>query len=458
MTISSAASPTPARRSRLLHRNLREDPPAAVGGHGVWLVDAQGREVLDGSGGAAVSCLGHQHPRVLEALASQAKALAYAHTSFFTTEVAEALADDLVGHEPGGLASAYLVCGGSEAVETALKIARQYFLEIGQPRRTHIIARRQSYHGNTLGALAAGRHDGRREAFAPLLSNAFSHVSPAYAYRDQRASESERDFVARLAAELEAEFQRLGPDTVAAFIAEPIVGGTSGCVPAPEGYFPAVRGVCERHGALLILDEVMCGMGRTGTLHAWQQEGVVPDIQAIAKGLGGGYAPIGATLVSGKVVQAMRDGSGIVRHGHTYMAHPLGCAAALAVQQVIREENLLDRVGILGQLLEKRLVDRFGNHHHVGDVRGRGLFYGIEIVADRASKAPFDPALKMNARVKRAALERGLACYPGGGTIDGFKGDHVLLAPPYICTPREIELIVERLGDAVDAAVKDISH
>jgi adenosylmethionine-8-amino-7-oxononanoate aminotransferase len=458
MTISSAASPTPARRSRLLHRNLREDPPVAVGGHGVWLVDAQGREVLDGSGGAAVSCLGHQHPRVLEALASQAKELAYAHTSFFTTEVAEALADDLVGHEPGGLVSAYLVCGGSEAVETALKIARQYFLEIGQPKRTRIIARRQSYHGNTLGALAAGRHDGRREAFAPLLSNAFSHVSPAYAYREQRASESERDFVARLAAELEAEFQRLGPDNVAAFIAEPIVGGTSGCVPAPEGYFPAVRAVCDRHGALLILDEVMCGMGRTGTLHAWEQEGVVPDIQAIAKGLGGGYAPIGATLVSGEVTQAMREGSGILRHGHTYMAHPLGCAAALAVQQVIRDEGLLERVRSLGDLLEKRLVERFGNHHHVGDVRGRGLFYGIEIVADRASKAPFHPALKINARIKRAALERGLACYPGGGTIDGFKGDHVLLAPPYICSPREIEMIVERLGEAVDAAIKDVAH
>jgi adenosylmethionine-8-amino-7-oxononanoate aminotransferase len=458
MTISSAASPTPARRSRLLHRNLREDPPVAVGGRGVWLVDAQGREVLDGSGGAAVSCLGHQHPRVLAALASQAQKLAYAHTSFFTTEIAEALADELVGHEPGGLASAYLVCGGSEATETALKLARQYFLEIGQPQRTRIIARRQSYHGNTLGALAAGGHDGRRQPFAPLLSGAFSHVSPAYAYREQRAGESERDFVARLANELEAEFQRLGPDTVAAFIAEPVVGGTSGCVPAPDGYFPAIRAVCERHGALLILDEVMCGMGRTGTLHAWEQEGVVPDIQAIAKGLGGGYAPIGATLVSGKIARAMRDGSGIVRHGHTYMAHPLGCAAALAVLHVIRAECLLDRVRTLGEILEKRLVERFGNHHHVGDVRGRGLFYGIEIVADRASKAPFDPGLKMHARIKRAALELGLACYPGGGTVDGIKGDHVLLAPPYICTPQEIEMIVERLGEAVEAVVKDVTH
>jgi adenosylmethionine-8-amino-7-oxononanoate aminotransferase len=453
--MTTTAATAPPRRSRLLHRNLREDPPAAVGGHGVWLVDAQGREVLDGSGGAAVSCLGHQHPRVLAALADQANKLAYVHTSFFTTDVAEALADDLVGHEPGGLASAYLVCGGSEAVECALKMARQYFLEIGQPQRTRFIARRQSYHGNTLGALAAGGHGGRRKAFAPLLADAFSHVTPAFAYREQRPQESEADFVRRLAAELEAEFQRLGPDTVAAFIAEPIVGGTAGCVPAPEGYFPAVRAVCDRHGALLILDEVMCGMGRTGTRHAWEQEGVAPDIQTLAKGLGGGYAPIGATLASGKIAEAMRNGSGILLHGHTYMAHPLGCAAALAVQDVIREDGLLERVRTMGGLLEKRLVERFGNHHHVGDVRGRGLFYGIEIVADRSTKAPFDPALKMHARIKRAALARGLACYPGGGTADGVRGDHVLLAPPYIAEPRHIEMIVERLGEAVDAAIKE---
>jgi adenosylmethionine-8-amino-7-oxononanoate aminotransferase len=456
MTTSTAAATAPARRSRLLHRNLREDPPAAVGGHGVWLVDAEGREVLDGSGGAAVSCLGHRHPRVLAALAAQADKLAYVHSSFFTTDVAEALADDLVGHEPGGLARVYLVCGGSEAVECALKMARQYFLEIGQPQRTRFIARRQSYHGNTLGALAAGGHGGRRKAFAPLLADAFSHVTPAFAYREQRSQESEADFVCRLVAELEAEFQRLGPDRVAAFIAEPIVGGTAGCVPAPEGYFPAVRAVCDRHGALLILDEVMCGMGRTGTRHAWEQEGVAPDIQTVAKGLGGGYAPIGATLASGKIAEAMRNGSGILMHGHTYMAHPLGCAAALAVQDVISEDGLLDRVRAMGGLLEKRLVERFGNHHHVGDVRGRGLFYGVEIVVDRSTKAPFDPSLKMHARIKRAALARGLACYPAGGTADGVKGDHVLLAPPYIAEPRHIEMIVERLGEAVDAAIADV--
>jgi adenosylmethionine-8-amino-7-oxononanoate aminotransferase len=458
MSMSTAASSTPAPRSRVMHRNLREAPPIAVGGHGVWLVDAAGREILDGSGGAAVSCLGHQHPRVIEAIEHQAHKLAYAHTSFFSSEAAEALAEELVGHEPGGLSSVYFVTGGSEAIEAALKMARQYFLEIGQPRRTRFIARRQSYHGNTLGALAAGGNAWRREPYAPLLSDAFSHVTPAFAYREQRASETEESFVRRLVADLEAEFQRLGPDTVAAFIAEPVVGATAGCVPAPDGYFRAVRDVCDRHGALLILDEVMCGMGRTGTLHAWEQEGIAPDIQAVAKGLGGGYQPIGATLASAAIVDAIRDGSGAFQHGHTYMAHPMACAAALAVQRVIREDGLLDHVRIMGDLLEERLVERFGNHHHVGDIRGRGLFRGIEIVADRASKAPFDPALKLHARVKRAALARGLACYPAGGTVDGRQGDHVLLAPPYIAGPEHIDMIVDRLGAAVDAAINDIAY
>ena len=447
-----------SKKSRVLHRSLRETPPLAVGGHGVWLVDTDGREVLDGSGGAAVSCLGHQHPRVLEAMARQAGKLTYTHSGFFTSEPAEALADELVGHEPGGLGYAYIVSGGSEAIEAALKMARQYFLEIGQPQRSRFIARRQSYHGNTLGALAAGGNAWRREPYKPLLADAFSHVTAAFAYHEKRPDETDDGFVRRLIAELEAEFQRLGPDTVAAFVAEPVVGATAGCVPAPEGYFRAVREVCDRHGALLILDEVMCGMGRTGTLHAWEQEGIAPDIQAIAKGLGGGYQPVGATLASSLVVDAIRDGSGAFQHGHTYLGHPMACAAALAVQQVIREDHLLDRVRQMGDLLEQRLTERFGNHHHVGDIRGRGLFRAIEIVSDRAGKAPFDPALKVHARVKRAALERGLACYPSGGTADGLRGDHVLLAPPYIVSAQEIDMIVDRLGAAVDAVIKDVSH
>jgi adenosylmethionine-8-amino-7-oxononanoate aminotransferase len=296
----------------------------------------------------------------------------------------------------------------------------------------------------------------RRAPYAPLLSHAFSHVSPAFAYREQHDDETEAAFTARLAAELEAAFQRLGPDNVAAFVAEPVVGATSGCVPAPPGYFRAVREICDRHGALLILDEVMCGMGRTGTLHAWEQEGVAPDIQAVAKGLGGGYQPIGAVLATGRIVDAIRDGSGAFQHGHTYLAHPVACAAALAVQQVIRDEGLLAQVQARGTWLEQRLTERLGNHRHVGDIRGRGLFWGIELVADRAAKTPFDPALKLHARVKAAALARGLGCYPGGGTIDGVRGDHILLAPPYIIRPDEIGIVADRLGEAIDAAIASL--
>jgi adenosylmethionine-8-amino-7-oxononanoate aminotransferase len=445
-------------KSRVLHRSLRETPPRAIGGEGVWLIGEDGRRILDASGGAAVSCLGHQHPRVLEAMSRQASKLAYAHTSFFSSEPAEALADMLVGHEPGGLGYAYLVSGGSEAIEAGIKLARQYFIEIGQPQRRHFIARRQSYHGNTLGALAAGGNAWRREPYAPLLSSAFSHVTPAFAYHEKRDSESEADFVARLAAELEAEFQRLGPDTVAAFIAEPVVGATAGCVPAPEGYFRAVREICDRHGALVLLDEVMCGMGRTGTRHAWEQEGIAPDIQAIAKGLGGGYQSIGAMLASTRIVDVIRDGSGAFQHGHTYLAHPLACAAALEVQRVIDDEQLLDRVKSLGAQLERRLTERFGNHRHVGDIRGRGLFQAIELVADRATRAPFDPALKLNQRIKAIAFEGGLGCYPAGGCMDGRSGDHVLLAPPYIATSEDIDMIVDRLGQAVDLALKSVGH
>lgn len=446
------------RTSRVLHRSLRETPPKAIGGEGVYLIAEGGKRVLDASGGAAVSCLGHQHPRVIGAMVKQASQLAYAHTAFFSSEPAEQLAETLVGHEPGGLAYAYFVSGGSEAIEASIKLARQYFIERGEPQRTHFIARRQSYHGNTLGALAAGGNAWRREPYAPLLSSAFSHVTPAFAYHEKRDEESDADFVTRLAAELEAEFQRLGPDTVAAFIAEPVVGATAGCVPAPDGYFRKVREICDRHGALLILDEVMCGMGRTGTMHAWEQEGIAPDIQAIAKGLGGGYQPIGAMLASNGIIDTIRAGSGAFQHGHTYLAHPLACAAALEVQHVIRDENLLERVKARGRQLEQRLTERFGNHRHVGDIRGRGLFWAIELVADRASRTPFDPALKLHQKIKATAFANGLGCYPGGGTVDGRRGDHVLLAPPYIATPDEIDLIVDKLGTAVDNVLRSVNQ
>lgn len=439
--------------SRLIHRSLRSDPPLALSGEGIYLHDSNGKTIIDGSGGAAVACLGHGHPRVLEAMRAQQEKLCYAHTALYSCESAEALADLILEGEPGGLTHLYLCSSGSEATEAALKMARQFHVEHGQPQRSRFIARRQSYHGNTLGALAASGNAMRRRLYMPVLSDAFSHVSPCYAWRDRRDDETEADYVARLAAELEAEFQRLGPQNVAAFVAEPVVGATLGCVTALPGYFKAVREVCDRHGALLILDEVMCGMGRTGTMHAWEQEGVTPDIQVVAKGLGGGYQPIGGILIAGHVVAALRDGSGAFMHGHTYQAHPVAAAAALAVQQAIRADRLLENVQAMGARLEQRLVERLGNHRHVGDIRGRGLFRAVEFVADRATKAPFDPALSLHERVKMAAYDRGLACYPMGGTIDGRLGNHVLLAPPYIVTPEQVDTIVDRFGDAVDAAI-----
>ena len=439
--------------SRLLHRTLFSDPILATGGSGMYIRVADGRDIIDGSGGAAVACLGHGNARVGAAIRAQLDRVAYVHTGLFTNQAAEELAETLLADQPGGLTHAYIVSSGSEGMEAAIKLSRQYFLEIGQPQRVHYIARQQSYHGNTLGALSAGGNMMRRAPYAPLLSPAFSHVSPAFAYRFQRDDESESQFTDRLVAEVEAEFQRLGPDTVVAFCAEPVVGATTGCVTAPPGYFRRIREICDRHGALLILEEVMCGMGRTGTMHAWEQEGVVPDVQVIAKGLGGGYQPIGGILIAGGIIDAFRNGSGSFMHGHTYQAHPVACAAALAVQQVIREDNLVDNVRLMGERLMAGLTDRLGNHRHVGDIRGRGLFQAIELVADRATKQVFDPALKMHERIKLAAFDNGLAIYPMGGTIDGRQGDHVVIAPPYIATPDDIDRIVDRMGAAVDAAV-----
>jgi adenosylmethionine-8-amino-7-oxononanoate aminotransferase len=439
--------------SRILHRSLSEAPHLAVGGAGMFIHMADGRTILDGSGGAAVSCLGHGNQRVADAITQQLGRVAYVHTGLFTNAAAEELAEFVLDGNPGGLTHAYFCSSGSEGMEAAIKLARQYYLEIGQPSRTRFIARKASYHGNTLGALSAGGNAMRRAPYAELLSPAFSHVSPCFSYRFQAADESDAQYVQRLGDELEAEFQRLGPHNVAAFCAEPVVGATTGCVTALPGYFPAMRAICDRHGALLILDEVMCGMGRTGTMHAWEQEGVTPDIQVIAKGLGGGYQPIGGILISGRVIDAFRAGSGAFMHGHTYQAHPVACAAALAVQKVIHDDGLLENVKAMGAHLAARLQDRFGNHAHVGDIRGRGLFQAIELVADRSTKATFDPERKMHERVKQEAYNHGVAVYPMGGTIDGRHGDHVIVAPPYIATADDIDEIVERLGAAVDAAL-----
>jgi adenosylmethionine-8-amino-7-oxononanoate aminotransferase len=438
--------------THVLHRSIAHNYPTAVSGRGIFIRDETGKEYIDASGGAAVSCLGHSHPEVIAAMKAQLDRLEYAHTSFFTTQAAEELADDLIAHAPKGLGHTFFVSGGSEAIEAALKLARQYFVERGEPQRRHLIARRQSYHGITLGALAVGGRAWQRKQFAPLLIDTH-HVSPVYEYRERRAAESAKDYGERLAQELDAKIEELGGENVIAFIAETVVGATMGAVPAVPGYFRRVREICDRHGILLILDEVMCGMGRTGTLYASEQEGIAPDIVAIAKGLGGGYAPIGALLLHDKIFKALAEGSGAFQHSHTYTGHPLACAAALAVQRTIHRDDVLANVRIQGVHFARRLQERFGNHPFVGDVRGRGLFYGVELVADRGTKEPFDPARKLHATIKREAMARGLMIYPMGGTVDGTRGDHVLMAPPFIVDNGAIDTIVERLGDAIDAAV-----
>jgi adenosylmethionine-8-amino-7-oxononanoate aminotransferase len=443
--------------TRILHRSLRGTPPVAVSGRGITLTDRDGKTYLDASGGAAVSCLGHQHPEVVAALRAQLDKLAYAHTSFFTTEVAEELAEVLVADAPQGLGHVYMVSGGSEAMEAALKLARQYFVEIGEPERSVFIGRRQSYHGNTLGALAVGGNEWRRKQFAPLLIDV-GRVSPCYEYRDRRASETPEQYGERLAAELEAKIRELGPGRVVAFVAETVVGATLGAVPPVPGYFKRMREVCDRHGVLFIADEVMCGMGRTGTLHAVEQEGVAPDLMAIAKGLGGGYQPVGAVLVSSRIVDALGKGSGMFQHGHTYIGHAMGAAAALAVQRIIKREGLLDKVRTDGAYFARALHQALDAHPYVGDIRGRGFFMGIELVEDRATKRPFDPAAKLHARVKAEAMQRGLMCYPMGGTLDGQRGDHVLLAPPFIATRAELDQIVERVAAAIHAGTASLKR
>jgi adenosylmethionine-8-amino-7-oxononanoate aminotransferase len=437
--------------THILHRQTGHAYPVAVTGRGVTLRDADGKEYIDASGGAAVSCLGHGHPDVLAAMHAQIDTLAYAHTSFFTSQVAEELADDLVAQAPPGLDHVFYVSGGSEAVEAALKLARQYFVERGEPQRCHLIARRQSYHGVTLGALAIGGRELQRRSFAPLLIETH-HVSPVYEYRDRRVGETPEAYGARLAQELEDKIDELGGGNIIAFVAEPVVGATLGAVPAVPGYFKRVRELCDRHGILMILDEVMCGMGRTGSLYASEQEGVSPDLLCIAKGLGGGYAPIGALLLRGAIFDTIATGSGAFLHSHTYMGHPLACSAALAVQRVIRRDDLLANVRKQGAYLSRRLKERFGNHPFVGDVRGRGLFQGLELVTDRDTKIPFDPQLKVHAHVKHEAMSRGLMVYPTGGAADGSSGDNVLLAPPFIVDAAVVDTIVERLGEAIDAA------
>jgi adenosylmethionine-8-amino-7-oxononanoate aminotransferase len=438
--------------SAILHRNITRSPPVATVGQGSYLIDSSGRRYLDASGGAAVSSIGHGHPAVIAAVNKQIASLEFAHTSFFTNEPAEKLAQKLIELAPpefvGGRAA--FVGSGSEAVEAALKLARQHFVEKGEPRRTRFIARRLSYHGNSLGALGVGGHAARRAIYEPMLVSA-SLVSPCYAYRYLQSGESEEHYAARLASELEGEIERLDPGTVAAFILEPVAGATIGAVPPVPGYLKLIRQVCDRYGVLVIADEVMCGMGRCGTFFACAEEGMSPDILTVAKGLGAGYMPIGAVLAREAVFAPIVTGTGVLAHGHTYMSHPVACAAALAVLNCIIDESLLDAVRNQGALLRKRLHEALEGHDHAGDIRGRGLLCGIELVKDTVTRQPFDAGQALARRIQRTAQELGLLCYPSSGTADGQHGDHILLAPPFTVQRGEIDELVQKLVLALDS-------
>ena len=438
--------------THIFPRHSKLNAPVAVGGEGIYLIDSTGKRYLDGSGGAAVSCLGHGDAEITAAIKAQLDQLAFAHTGFFTSEPAEKLADLLIDHAPGDLDRVYFVSGGSEATEAAIKLARQYFVEKGEPQRGRIIARKQSYHGNTIGALSAGGNAWRRAQFAPLLLDV-SHIEPCYAYRLKRDDESLEDYGQRAAQALEDEILALGPDTVMAFMAEPVVGATAGALTPAPGYFKRIREICDQYGVLLILDEVMCGMGRTGSLFACEADGVAPDILCIAKGLGAGYQPIGAMLCTSEIYDTIANGSGFFQHGHTYIGHPVAAAAGHAVVSAILDRGLIGKVREQGAKLHDKLTDRFGQHPHVGDIRGRGLFRGIELVADRETKDPFDPARGVAAKIKKAAFEARLVCYPMSGTIDGQRGDHILLAPPFIITDDQLDELTDKLDQAISAVI-----
>lgn len=438
--------------SHVFPRHTKSNLPKVVRGEGVYLYDQNGKQYFDGSGGAAVSCLGHGDVDVTNAIKAQLDQVAYAHTSFMTSQPAEDLADKLVQLAPQGIDRVYFVSGGSEAVESALKLARQYFWERGNTDKRHFIARRQSYHGNTLAALATGGNEWRRAPFSPLMIET-SHISPCYEYRHRLEGESQSDFALRIANELETEILRVGAENVIGFVAEPVVGATTGAVPSVPGYFKRIREICDKHNVLLILDEVMCGMGRTGTMFACEQDGVAPDIITIAKGLGAGYQPIGAMLCSADIYQTIEQGSGFFQHGHTYIGHPTACAGALAVVNKLANEGLVERSAQMGAKLQTSLEQAFAQHPNIGDIRGRGLFCGLEIVEDRETKKPFDPSLGIHKKIKAAAFEAGLLCYPMGGTVDGVNGDHVLLAPPFILEDPHIDEITQKLSVAFEQVI-----
>jgi adenosylmethionine-8-amino-7-oxononanoate aminotransferase len=438
--------------SSVFYRNVGSTYPLAVRGEGVYLYDSEDRQYLDMSGGAAVSCLGHGHPEVISAVQRQVENLAFAHTSFFTNEPQEDLAARLAARFPEQDAKAWFTSGGSESNETALKMAWQYWRAHGHADKTIVISRAFSYHGGTLGANSISGAVSRRAAFEKVLHD-WPRIAPCYAYRHQREDESAVEYGKRVAAELDTAIRAAGADNVAAFIAEPVVGATLGAAAAVSGYFKEIRRICDEHDVLFIADEVMCGSGRTGTFYACEQEDVVPDMVTMAKGLGGGYQPLGAVLAREHICETIRQDKSEFAHGHTYIGHATACAAGVAIQKCLDQDGLLASITGKGEQLMTALQDAFGDHPYVGDIRGRGLFAGIEFVADRETKKPFPAEDKLAAKIFAATMEAGLICYPGHGTAGGFEGAHIMLAPPFIAEGKHFDELIERLGKVIDKAI-----
>jgi adenosylmethionine-8-amino-7-oxononanoate aminotransferase len=411
------------------------------------ITDAAGNEYLDMSGGAAVSCLGHSHPDILAAVSQQLQTLAFAHTSFFTNDPQERLAAMLVDRMGDPHARVYFVSGGSEANEAAFKLAWQYWVAAGQPDKKIIVSREHSYHGNSLGALSASGNPGRRRASAaPLIE--WPRIPPCYEYRERSAGETSDEFARRSAGYLEEAIREHGSDRIAAFVAETVVGSSLGVVPAASNYFEHIRDICDWHDILLIADEVMCGSGRTGTYFAFEQESFRPDIVTLAKGIAGGYQPLAAALISGRVAAMLTDAG--FAHGHTYIGHAAACAAGVAVQEVIERDKLLARTRQMGTSLSELLNDHFADHPNVGEIRVRGLFAALEFVSDRASRAGFEDGRSMPDDLRQAAMREGLICYPAAISVDDRTVPHILLAPPMIADQRHLEQGIIKLANTVN--------
>ncbi|VUC25585.1 unnamed protein product [Clonostachys rosea] len=439
-------------QSHILHRAFGQRPEKVVSAKGIQLMLESGKTMYDATCGPSVSVLGHHQPKVTDAITRQLNQVAYIYSGArFTADPNEELASMILESRPGGLSKAIFVNSGSEATDAAIKLATQYWHERGLPNKSHVISRKQSYHGNTIGALNVSGHTSRREIYRDWISHNVSFVDSCYAFRLQKAGESTNQYVQRLRDQLEAEIIRVGPDNISAFIAETVSGTTLGCLPPVPGYFKAVRDLCDKYDILLILDEIMCGMGKTGTMHAWEQEGIRgPDIQTIGKALGGGFVPLSGVLLHQKIFDALAAGSKGLLHGHTFQAHPIATAAAVAVQKIIKEQDLLNNVTRMGRILEDTLEEMIRPLPFVADIRGRGLFWAVEFLVDPEKGVAFPEDSRFCNKVVDAAFENGLNILGNLGVTGDIHVEHIIIAPPYVVSESDITDIVQLLKVSIE--------